>query len=73
MAVSGNLRVRNATHSLATRLQALEYMLAIHASRIGLDQLNAVNIISGAFGVSFAPISCGASGAGTAAPRRTSI
>ncbi len=51
VAVAGNLRVRNASHSLATRLQALEYMLAIHASRIGLDQLNAVNNISGAFGV----------------------
>lgn len=51
VAVAGNLRVRNPSHSLATRLQALEYMLAIHASRIGLDQLNAVNNISGAFGV----------------------
>ncbi len=51
VAVSGNLRVRNARHSVITRLQALEYMLAIHASRIGFDQMNAVNIMSGAFAV----------------------
>lgn len=49
--VAGNLRVRNANVSLVTRLQAIEYMLTIHASRIGLDQFNAVNNISGAFGV----------------------
>ncbi|MGH8605841.1 MAG: glycosyltransferase family 2 protein, partial [Gammaproteobacteria bacterium] len=41
VAVSGNLRVRNARKSLATRLQALEYMLSIHASRTGLSQFNA--------------------------------
>ncbi|MGH8616010.1 MAG: glycosyltransferase family 2 protein [Gammaproteobacteria bacterium] len=51
VAVSGNLRVRNAHKSLATRLQALEYMLSIHASRTGLSQFNAVNNISGAFGI----------------------
>ncbi len=51
VAVSGNLRVRNARESIATRLQAIEYMLSIHASRIGLDQFNAVNNVSGAFGV----------------------
>lgn len=51
VAVSGNLRVRNARKSIATRLQAIEYMLSIHASRIALDQFNAVNNVSGAFGV----------------------
>ncbi len=50
VAVSGNLRVRNAFKTLATRLQALEYMLSIHLSRTGLDAFNAVNNISGAFG-----------------------
>ncbi|MEZ5500472.1 MAG: glycosyltransferase [Steroidobacteraceae bacterium] len=50
VAVSGNLRVRNARKTLVTRLQALEYMLSIHLSRAGLDQLNVVNNISGAFG-----------------------
>jgi poly-beta-1,6-N-acetyl-D-glucosamine synthase len=50
VAVSGNLRVRNAKKTLVTRLQALEYMLSIHLSRTGLDQYSAVNNISGAFG-----------------------
>lgn len=48
--VSGNLRVRNAFRTLVTRLQALEYMLSIHLSRTGLNEFNAVNNISGAFG-----------------------
>jgi cellulose synthase/poly-beta-1,6-N-acetylglucosamine synthase-like glycosyltransferase len=50
VAVSGNLRVRNALKTIVTRLQALEYMLSIHLSRTGLDQFNAVNNVSGAFG-----------------------
>lgn len=50
VAVAGNLRVRNAQRTLVTRLQALEYMLSIHLSRAGLDPLNTVNNISGAFG-----------------------
>jgi cellulose synthase/poly-beta-1,6-N-acetylglucosamine synthase-like glycosyltransferase len=50
VAVSGNLRVRNAASSLTTRLQALEYMLSIHLSRTGLDEYRAINNISGAFG-----------------------
>ncbi len=49
--VSGNLRVRNARHSLATRLQAMEYMLSISAGKTGLSEFNIVNAISGAFGV----------------------
>jgi cellulose synthase/poly-beta-1,6-N-acetylglucosamine synthase-like glycosyltransferase len=51
VAVSGNLRVRNAFKTLTTRLQALEYMLSIHLSRTGLNEFNAVNNISGAFGI----------------------
>ncbi|MFB1010585.1 MAG: glycosyltransferase family 2 protein, partial [Thiopseudomonas sp.] len=50
-AVSGNLRVRNATCSLVTRLQELEYFLSIHTSKTGLASWNTVNNISGAFGV----------------------
>jgi cellulose synthase/poly-beta-1,6-N-acetylglucosamine synthase-like glycosyltransferase len=50
VAVAGTLRVRNAFKTLVTRLQALEYMLSIHLSRTGLDQFNAVNNVSGAFG-----------------------
>ena len=49
--VAGNLRARNASKNLVTRLQAIEYMLSIHASKIGLSEFNAVNNISGAFGV----------------------
>ncbi len=51
VAVAGNLRVRNATRTLVTRLQAVEYMLSIHLSRAGLDAFNIVNNISGAFGI----------------------
>ena len=49
--VAGCLRVRNAGRNLATRLQAIEYMLSIHASKVGLSEFNIVNNISGAFGV----------------------
>lgn len=49
--VSGTLRVRNAKKNLITRLQALEYMLAIHFSRLGLGVLNILNNISCAFGI----------------------
>jgi len=51
MAVAGTLRVRNAGASLIARLQSLEYLLSIHASRVGLAEFNLVNNISGAFGV----------------------
>ena len=51
MALAGSLRVRNRRESLCTRLQALEYLIAIHAARIGLAEFNVVNNISGAFGV----------------------
>jgi cellulose synthase/poly-beta-1,6-N-acetylglucosamine synthase-like glycosyltransferase len=49
--VAGSLRVRNASRSLATRMQALEYMLSIGAGKTGLSEFNIVNNISGAFGV----------------------
>jgi len=51
VAVAGNLRVRNASDSIATRLQALEYLLSIGTGRTGLSSFNMVNNISGAFGI----------------------
>lgn len=50
-AVSGTLRVENASESLCTRLQAIQYFLAIHASKTALSTFNTVNNISGAFGI----------------------
>jgi len=49
--VAGSLRVRNAYTNLVTRLQAIEYLLSIHASKVGLSEFNVVNNISGAFGI----------------------
>lgn len=49
--VAGCLRVRNAKLSLATRLQAIEYILSIATGKTGLSEFNVVNNISGAFGV----------------------
>lgn len=49
-AVAGSLRVRNAGQSLVARIQALEYLLSIHMSKIGLAEWNLVNNVSGAFG-----------------------
>ncbi|MET0982510.1 MAG: glycosyltransferase [Telluria sp.] len=51
IAVSGNLRARNASTSLATRLQALEYLVSISGGKTGLSEFNLVNNISGAFGI----------------------
>lgn len=51
VAVSGNLRVRNAKASIVAGLQAIEYMLAIHLSKIALSEFNVVNNVSGAFGI----------------------
>ena len=51
VAVAGGLRVRNVSASLATRLQAVEYVLSIVAGRTGLAEFNLLNNISGAFGV----------------------
>lgn len=49
-AVAGSLRVRNAKASMTTAMQAIEYLLSIHMSKIGLAEWNVVNNISGAFG-----------------------
>lgn len=49
--VAGALRVRNFAATLIARLQALEYLLSIHAGKTGLSFFNVVNNISGAFGV----------------------
>lgn len=51
VAVSGALRARNVFKNIVTRLQAIEYLISIQASRIGLGEYNAVNNVSGAFGV----------------------
>ncbi len=51
MCVSGCLRARNWRNSPAAALQAMEYLVSIMASRTGLSEFNAVNNISGAFGV----------------------
>lgn len=49
-AVAGSLRVRNVGQSWVARVQALEYLLSIHMSKIGLAEWNLVNNVSGAFG-----------------------
>jgi cellulose synthase/poly-beta-1,6-N-acetylglucosamine synthase-like glycosyltransferase len=49
-AVAGSLRVRNVWASWVTAMQALEYLLSIHMSKIGLSEWNLVNNVSGAFG-----------------------
>ena len=49
-AVAGSLRVRNVWGSWVTAMQALEYLLSIHMSKIGLAEWNLVNNVSGAFG-----------------------
>lgn len=49
-AVAGNLRVRNTWQSLATVMQAIEYLLSISMARIGFAEWNVLNNISGAFG-----------------------
>lgn len=49
-AVAGSLRVRNVWGSWVTAMQALEYLLSIQMSKIGLAEWNLVNNVSGAFG-----------------------
>lgn len=51
VAVSGNLRVRNADKTLCAAFQAIEYFISIHASKTALSEFNMVNNISGAFGI----------------------
>lgn len=50
VAVAGTLRVRNADHSLLTRLQALDYAIFRQLVRAGLGRLGLVNNIPGAHG-----------------------
>lgn len=49
--VAGALRISNIQKNILTKIQALEYLLSIHASKTGLNEFNAVNNISGAFGI----------------------
>jgi biofilm PGA synthesis N-glycosyltransferase PgaC len=49
-AVSGSLGVRNASASLLTRHQAIEYAIGIALGRIVQDSLGILSIVSGAFG-----------------------
>lgn len=51
VAVSGSLRVRNVAKNWVTKLQAIEYLISIHTSKVGLSEFNVVNNISGAFGI----------------------
>ncbi|MGL1931298.1 MAG: glycosyltransferase [Desulfotalea sp.] len=51
VAVAGNLRVRNIAASLVTKLQGLEYLIAIYLGKTALSEFNIVNNISGAFGI----------------------
>lgn len=51
VAVSGNLRVRNADDNPLTRMQAIEYALSISLAKTGLSNFNVVNNVSGAFGI----------------------
>ncbi|MBL6750929.1 MAG: glycosyltransferase family 2 protein [Nevskia sp.] len=46
---TGPLRVRNAGRTLATRLQAVEYMLAIYLGKVGLAEWNLINNLPGAY------------------------
>ena len=50
-AVAGNLRVRNVGHSLATRVQQLNYLYSITLGRLAKDMLNFYYVASGAFGL----------------------
>lgn len=48
--VGGNLKVRNKTETLATTMQAIEYLMSISVGRIITSYLGIYRIISGAFG-----------------------
>ncbi len=49
-AVSGDIVVRNADHSLIARFQAIEYMLSISVAKRFDDAVSLVRCVSGAFG-----------------------
>lgn len=49
--VSGNIRVRNVEHNLATRVQQINYMYSITLGRMVKDMLGFYYVVSGAFGL----------------------
>ena len=49
-AVSGNIVARNATHSLVTAFQAIEYLITISQGKQASDLTDQVSCVSGAFG-----------------------
>ncbi len=49
-ACGGALRVRNRSASFWTRMQSLEYMMSMQASKVGMTTWGLLNNISGAFG-----------------------
>jgi biofilm PGA synthesis N-glycosyltransferase PgaC len=51
VSVAGNLRVRNISSSIMTKLQSIEYLISIYLGKTGLSEFNIVNNISGAFGI----------------------
>lgn len=51
VAVSGPLRATHKSRSIFSRLQAIEYMLSIHAGKLGLAEFDVINNIPGAFGM----------------------
>ncbi|WP_305840369.1 glycosyltransferase family 2 protein [Photobacterium leiognathi] len=50
IASGGTLRVRNHDANILTKMQSLEYMLSMQASKTGMAQWGVLNNISGAFG-----------------------
>jgi biofilm PGA synthesis N-glycosyltransferase PgaC len=50
IASGGALRVRNSTTNLLTRMQSIEYMVAMQAAKTGMANFGVLNNISGAFG-----------------------
>lgn len=49
-AVAGDVRINNSTESIATTMQAIEYLKTISLSRLVSSRLNILRIISGAYG-----------------------
>jgi cellulose synthase/poly-beta-1,6-N-acetylglucosamine synthase-like glycosyltransferase len=49
-AVGANVLVRNATHSLLTAFQAIEYMISISQGKQAADLTEQMSLVSGAFG-----------------------
>jgi poly-beta-1,6-N-acetyl-D-glucosamine synthase len=49
-AVSGNVRVRNSSKNLLTRIQTFEYLRSVFLGRIVTSRLGMLGIVSGAFG-----------------------